>query len=204
MINLEKYYQKSNKKVKIKHKFIFKKSQLIKINKLNLSFFIYIFKRKRKRSISNFCFQRMKNRQHRCLFYLLKLNKKEYDEFQTNNNYYDMLIQKYQNQLNISSNKLTTYESIINQIFNIIKPVSQYKEPKSIIKFIEDAYLSKSTKENSLILIKKYIKYCNTKIQSKIESIHNNDDELNNPSLYEVENTYEFIIKKNNNIIEIL
>ena len=76
MINLEKYYQKSNKKVKIKHKFIFKKSQLIKINKLNLSFFIYIFKRKRKRSISNFCFQRMKNKQYRCLFYLLKLNKK--------------------------------------------------------------------------------------------------------------------------------
>ena len=146
----------------------------------------------------------MQKRKHRCSFYLLKLNKKEYDEFQTNNNYYDMLIQKYQNQLNISSNKLTTYESIINQIFNIIKPVSQYKEPKSIIKFIEDAYLSKSTKENSLILIKKYIKYCNTKIQSKIESIHNNDDELNNPSLYEVENTYEFIIKKNNNIIEIL
>ena len=66
----------------------------------------------------------MKKRQHRCPYYLLKMNKMEYDEFK---NYYDELIQQYQTQLNLDSNKLATYESIIKQIFNIIKSVSQYK-----------------------------------------------------------------------------
>lgn len=138
----------------------------------------------------------MKKRQHRCPYYLLKLNKKDYDEFQTKKIFYDDLIEKYQTQINIYSNKIMEYESIINQIFNIIKPVSQYKEPKSLIKCIEDAYLSKSTKENALILIKKYINFCNEKMNSKIESIDNNVDDLNIPSLYDPENAYEFVTTK--------
>ena len=43
---------------------------------------------------------------------------------------------------------------------NVIKPITLYNEPKSIIKCVQDAYLSESTKENTLILVNKYIGFC--------------------------------------------
>ncbi len=62
----------------------------------------------------------MNKRQHRCPYYLLKINKKEYDEYQTNKEPYSKAIQNYQNKINIFSNKLATYESIfLKNILNI-------------------------------------------------------------------------------------
>ena len=56
--------------------------------------------------------------------------------------------------------------------------------------------MSEITKQNTTILVKKYKNFCNNKIQSKIESKTNNNDELLNPSVYDPENTYEFIMTK--------
>lgn len=138
----------------------------------------------------------MNKRQHRCPYYLLKINKKEYDEYQSNKESFSKIIQNYQNQLNIYSNKLATYESIFQKIFNIIKPISNYDEPKSLLKCIEDAYMSEITKKNTSILVKKYIKFCNNKMKSTIESKVINNNDLLMPSIYDPENAYEFIMTK--------
>ena len=60
--------------------------------------------------------------------------------------------------------------------------------------------MSEIIKQNTTILVKKYIKFCNNKIQSKVESKINNNDELLIPSVYDPENAYEFIMTKKTTI----
>ena len=91
---------------------------------------------------------------------MLKINKNEYQDFKNKTQNYDNIISNFQNQLNIYSHELAKYKSIVQQMANVIKPITLYNEPKSIIKCVQDAYLSESTKENTLILVNKYIGFC--------------------------------------------
>lgn len=108
----------------------------------------------------------MGTRQHRCPFYLLKIDKNEYESFKTQRQNYDNIINNYQNKLNIYSHKLTKYESIIQQISNSF---------------------------NALILVKKYIKFCNDKIHDKMVSSDKSNSFNEIPSIYNPENANEFI-----------
>lgn len=138
----------------------------------------------------------MKYRQHRCPYYLLQIKKSDLDEFKKQQKTNNDLLNKYQNQLNLYSNKITTYESIFQKILNLIKPIFPHYEPKSLIKCVEDSYLSPLTKSNALILVKKYINFCNEKINNKLNFSQNNEFIEEIPSIYDPENAYEFITKK--------
>jgi integrase len=139
----------------------------------------------------------MKVRQHRCPYYLLKISKDEFDKFMLHKSQEDNQIKYYQSQLNILSEKIKVYESAIQNIFNIVKPIPKFKEPIPLTECVERAYLSPITKSNTLILVNKYIQYCNNIMNSKITSNKGEVSLEEMPSIYEPDMAYEFITKKN-------
>lgn len=138
----------------------------------------------------------MKARQHRCPYYLLKISKTELDEFISHKKQEQNEIKYYQSQINALSEKIKVYESAIHNIFNTIKPIYNFAEPIPLIECVEKAYLSPITKSNTLVLVNKYIEFCNNKMNSKV--VENKGDipleEI--PSIYEPDMAYEFITTK--------
>ena len=59
-----------------------------------------------------------------------------------------------QNQINIYSQRIKEYQSIIQHIYSLIKPLIKYNESKPLLKYVEEALISPLTKNNNLFLVK--------------------------------------------------
>ena len=51
-------------------------------------------------------------------------------------------LENFQNQINICSQNIKEYQSIIQQIYNLIKPMIKFNEPNSLLKCVEEALIS--------------------------------------------------------------
>ncbi len=85
------------------------------------------------------------------------------------------------------------YQSIIQQIYNLIKPFIKYNEPKPLLKCVEETLISPLTKNNTLSLFKQYIQFCNNKVNHMIDSNEGNANPEEILSIYEPDNAHLFI-----------
>ena len=92
----------------------------------------------------------MIKRQHRCPYYLLKIQINEIDKYLSKKKLEDKIL----NQINFCTQKIKEYQSIIQQIYNLIKQMVKFNEPKPLLKCVEEALISPLTKNNTLSLVK--------------------------------------------------
>ena len=139
----------------------------------------------------------MKIRQHRCPYFILKIKKEEIEEYLSKKKVDDNALQNYQQQLNICSQKVKEYQSVLQQIYNLVKPLVNSTEPKPLLECVEEAFISPLTKTNTLSLVKQYIQFCNNKMNDIIISNNGNNNPDSIPSIYEPDNAYNFVTTKN-------
>ena len=139
----------------------------------------------------------MKIWHHRCPYFILKIKKEEIEEYLSKKKVDDNTLQNYQRKLNIFSQKVKEYQSILQQIYNLVKPLVNSTEPKPLLDFVEEAFISPLTKTNTLSLVKQYIQFCNNKMNDIIISNNGNNNLKQFLQFYEPDNAYNFVTTKN-------